>query len=79
MHKRTNRLDKTSIIDYTNYEIKNYMIHLQGQGAIPYRWYSPRATQVAELVKFQYRQYSLDKEDGAFDRIQFCLFALFVT
>ncbi len=39
------------------------MIRLQGQGVNPDRWYSPRPTflmNVAELVKIQYRQYSLE-------------------
>ena len=36
-------------------------INSSGQGVIPYRRYSPRTVRAAELVRFQYRQYSLDE------------------
>lgn len=32
-----------------------------GVGAIPYRRYSPRPAQAAEMVQFHHRQYSLDE------------------
>ncbi len=41
--------------------------------------YSPRpiSSEIAESVKFRYRQYSLDREDGVFDLLMAISNALF--